>query len=89
MLLLTINLIFAAICFLFARQALRKAVEYLRFGWLAVGSQANKPDAHTDVFHRRLVSEGGLFLLSGAMWLAGGIVAGVFAVRFALQAIPF
>ena len=87
MLIATIDTIFAAIFYLFARRSLPRGVDYLRYGWMVVDTEVNKPGFRDNTESRRAISEGGTYLISGLLWCGGGLLAAYFAVAFALHAV--
>lgn len=78
MLLITLNAAFSVGFLAFAFNALRRGVPFLRDGWLAVQTQARRPDFRQNVERRRLISDGGYFLIGGLLWL--GASAGALAL---------
>jgi hypothetical protein len=85
-LLVTLNALFGVGFFYFALRSARRGWPFLRAGWLAVQTGASHPDFRYNVEHRRTISEGGLFLIGGLLWLlaSGGALLG--ALYFSWQA---
>jgi hypothetical protein len=87
MLILTLNAAFAALFAAGARLALTRAVPFLRAGWIAIAAGVRQPDYRAHVESRRLISEGGAFVIGGIAWGAIGIGALILALTFALRAL--
>ncbi len=86
MLAITLNAAFGAGCLFFAMRAFRLGWPFLRDGWLAVRTQAAQSDTPLNVEQRRLVSEGGRFLIGGVLWLGAGVIGTLAGVYFTVQA---
>lgn len=86
MLAITLNAAFGAGCLFFALRAFRLGWPFLRDGWLAIRAQANQGAAPLNIEQRRLVSEGGRFLIGGVLWLGAGIIGALAGIYFTVQA---
>lgn len=84
MLLLALNAVFAGLFFTFARSAYRRAIPFLGAGWSAIRGE---PDYHVNVESRRVISDGGRFLIGGMLWLASALFTIGFGFYFALEAL--
>jgi hypothetical protein len=87
MIAVTLNAIFGAGLFFFALNAVQRGWPYLRDGWMAVQTQASQPGFRQNVERRRLIAEGGRFLIGGIGWLGAGIGAFVASAYFSWQAL--
>lgn len=87
MLLFTVNTVFAAIFLLAARGALRRALPFLRAGWSAIRTETQKPDYRVNITSRRVISEGGRFLLGGLVWLGIALGSAAYGLLFAWRAL--
>lgn len=86
MLLVTVNGIFGAGFLFFAMRALQRGWPFVRLGWLTMQEQTSHPDFRQNVERRRMISEGGRFLLGGLLWLSAGLVGVAVGLYFTLQA---
>jgi hypothetical protein len=75
MLLVTLNGAFATGFLFFAMRALQRGWPFLRAGWTAIRVQVAHPDFRQNIERRRIISEGGIFLLGGVLWLAASVIA--------------
>lgn len=89
MLLIAVNLIFAVVTLLFARTAFIRAFPFIRTGWTAIRAATQHPDFRRDVNLRRVISDGGGFLIGGVIWLVIGVGAVGLGVFFGVQAAWF
>lgn len=83
MVMLTLNAIFALGFASAGLNAARRGWPFVRHGWLLLS--LNAPDAGLNVERRRAVSEGGRFLLGGALWLLSAAGALALAAYFGFQ----
>lgn len=82
-----VTLIFGLVFCLLSWRVLRLALPLLRVGWDAIDAGVQQPDYRTNLERRRLISEGGMFLLGGILRLCIGVFGlgmGLFMVLFAL-----
>lgn len=82
-----VTLFFGLVFCALAWRVLRLAFPLIRIGWDAIDAGVQHPDYRTDAERRRLISEGGAFLLGGIMRLAFGVFGaglGLFLVLWAL-----
>ncbi|MBZ0287331.1 MAG: hypothetical protein K8I30_06935 [Anaerolineae bacterium] len=86
MLLATINAIFAMGALAIAIQAARKGIPFVRDGWTLIQTQTRHEDFRHNVERRRAISDGGRFLVGGALWLITGSAALAAAIYFGVQA---
>ena len=82
-----VNLLFGAIFLWLARQAMQRALPFLRAGWLAVAANVQSGDYRTDVERRRMISQGGSFLLGGLAWLALTLGGGALGLVLIVQGV--
>lgn len=87
MILLTLNAVFAAAFVIAGRNAARRGWPFVRHGWTLVQAHAGAPDARRNVERRRVIGEGGRFLIGGLLWLGAGAVELAAGVYFAVQTI--
>lgn len=85
MLLLALNGIFAVIFFAFARRAVGRAWPFLKLGWSVVDREVKKSDYRQNVESRRIISQAGMFLIGGVLWLLAGMVSGGLSVYFSVE----
>lgn len=83
MVILTLNVLFALGFAAAGLKAARQGWPFVRYGWLLLS--LNAPDARLNVERRRAVSEGGRFLIAGALWLGAGGGALGLAAYFGFQ----
>jgi len=87
MLILTIDLIFAAVAFGMARAAFSRGWPFMRSGWQIIDAQVQRTsDPRRDVESRRNISDGGSLLIGGVLHLIGGLVAAGVGLYFSLDA---
>ncbi|MBN2470049.1 MAG: hypothetical protein JXN59_04920 [Anaerolineae bacterium] len=82
-----VTLFFGLVFCLLSWRVLRQAMPLIRVGWDAIDAGVQHPDYRTDSGRRRLISEGGVFLLGGIFRLMVGVFGaglGLFLVLFAL-----
>ncbi len=82
-----ITLIFGLVFCLLSWRVLRLALPLVRVGWDAIDAGVQRPGYRQDMERRRLISEGGAFLLAGIFRLMVGVFGaglGLFLVLFAL-----
>jgi hypothetical protein len=87
MLLITLNSVFALVFLSFAREAARRGLPLIRAGWLAIRTQAAQPDHRQHSERRRLISEGGQFVIGGLLWLLAAAISAAAGLYFAVQAV--
>jgi hypothetical protein len=85
-----LNTIFGAALLMFAVRAAGRGWPFLRDGWNAIQAQTAHPDFRQNVQRRRIISQGGVFLLGGLLWLGAALVsfaAGIYLSWLALAVI--
>lgn len=82
-----INLIFALLAWRLAWSALRRGVDFVRVGWLAIDTAVQHPGYRSDFFARGVISEGGRFLVAGIAWVLLAVGAGGAGAAFAAAAL--
>jgi len=87
MLLLALNAIFAGLFLKFARDTFKRALPFLRIGWATISAETQKPDYRHNIESRRVISEGGRFLLGGIVWLGITVILVGFGLFFAYEAV--
>ena len=85
MLILALNAVFAAIFLAFTRPAFLRARTFLQTGLTIIQVEVRKPDYRHNVESRRLISEGGRFLIGGLFWLIATLVALGLGIFFSLE----
>lgn len=82
-----VTLVFGLVFCLLAWRVLRLALPLIRIGWDAIDAGVQRPDYRKDSRRRRLISEGGMFLMAGLFRLVVGVIGGglgLFLVLWAL-----
>lgn len=85
MLLLALNGIFAMIFFAFARRAFGRAWPFLKLGWWVIDEEVKKSDYRRNIESRKVISQAGVFLVGGLLWLLAGMVSGGLSVYFSVE----
>lgn len=82
-----VTLLFGLVFCVMSWRVLRLALPLIRVGWDAIDAGVQHPDYRTDVERRRLISEGGTFLLGGIIRLIFGVFGaglGLFLILWVL-----
>lgn len=82
MLLITLNIVFAIICFGIARAALTRGLPFMKVGWTLIDRETQRAGYHYDVERRRTISEAGAYLIAGILWTVGGALSLIAALFF-------
>lgn len=78
-LLITVEFVFGAVLIAGAVGALRHSWRFARFGWQTIDAVVtSRDDWRTHVESRRLIADGGRFLVVGTLGMLAGVVAGAF-----------
>lgn len=82
MLIVLLNVVFAAICLNVVRVALIRGLPFVRVGWTLIDRETQRTGYHYDVERRRAISEAGAYLIAGILWTVGGTLALIAALFF-------
>ncbi|MFW5691974.1 MAG: hypothetical protein ACOCX3_01340 [Chloroflexota bacterium] len=85
MLILILDAVMAAVFAGFARYAYRRGWPLVHIGWVVIDATVQHEDYRTNIESRRVVSEAGILLISGILWLTVMIGTGATAVYFGLR----
>ncbi|MBN2471427.1 MAG: hypothetical protein JXN59_11940 [Anaerolineae bacterium] len=82
-----VNLIFGAFFLFVSWRALRLAFPLIRVGWQAIDAAVQRPGYREHPKSRRIISEGGQFLIGGIIRLLLGIFGAGLGLYLVLRAI--